>query len=287
MLSPVLTNFSEATNLTKTGDNRYRVEFDRSWWVIAGPNGGIIAAVILKAAMAALPENRTARTITVHYLSAPGEGEAEIVVTVDKNGKNLSFVTVRLTQGDRCIATALVAVGVSMTPDQSWQQMSMPRSMPLEQGFKMLSDVHVAFRDRWDDRWTIGIPGHPETSITDGAYEVGGWTRLADPEPYDEAVILAMADSWVPSAMVHMDEAVHLPTIELTVHFLVDPRETGLSPEDHCFVVFRQLVGSQGFVDDTGEIWSPDGRLIATSRQIALLVEGKGLPVASRHYVAP
>jgi len=37
-------------------------------------------------------------------------------------------------------------------------------------------------------------------------------------------------------------------------------------------VVFRTRVVHEGFLEEDGEIWSRDGRLLAQSRQLAILV---------------
>ena len=59
---------------------------------------------------------------------------------------------------------------------------------------------------------------------------------------------------------------------ELTVQFRTDPRNIDLSSESYCAAVFRQLSGSEGFIDETGEIWSPDGQLLVLSRQIGVVL---------------
>ena len=81
-----------------------------------------------------------------------------------------------------------------------------------------------------------------------------------------------MSDSWVPAVMVHSGHAVHTPTLELTVQFRTDPRNIDLSSESYCAAVFRQLSGSEGCIDETGEIWSPDGKLLVLSRQIGVVL---------------
>jgi non-canonical purine NTP pyrophosphatase (RdgB/HAM1 family) len=87
------------------------VTFTHDWWVAVGPNGGLVAAVLLRAAEAEVADpTRFPRTITVHYLSSPREGPAELHVTAEKAGRGVSFLSVRLTQGERACAVALVAL---------------------------------------------------------------------------------------------------------------------------------------------------------------------------------
>ena len=230
-------------------------------------------ALLVRAAQARLGTEKCVRTVTTHFLAAPTEGMAEIEVSVDRLGRIAGFATVRMLQDGRNIATALIATAELPSPLHEWEQRCFPDLPALEDTWVMSSEsADVPLRRRWDQRWGLGVPGIPETSTVDGGYEAGGWLRLSEPEPYDEAVLAAMSDAWVPAVMVHSGLPVHTPTLELTVHFRTDPRTIDLSADSYCAVVFRQLSGREGFLDESGEIWSPDGQLLVLARQIGILL---------------
>ena len=65
-----------------------------------------------------------------------------------------------------------------------------------------------------------------------------------------------------------MAERMAVPTIDLTVHFRDEP------PQRHewCLVRFRTRVVARGFLEEDGEVWSRDGRLLAMSRQLGVLL---------------
>lgn len=273
-LQRVLSQFGNAMKLVERPDGRFVGQFDRSWWVVVGPNGGVIAALLLRAAQLRAGADRSPRTITIHYVRPPDEGEVELEVLVDQTGRTVSFLTVRMFQNERLIASALVALTTERESPVEWEQRRPPVSLPLEEGFMMGGEgigVDVPIRDRWDQAWTIGVPGHPDTFTVEG-FEAGGWIRLTDPAPYDAPLIAAMADAWVPAVMVHDDAPVHTPTLELTIHFRLDVEHAGLHPDEHCLAVFRQLSAHQGFLDESGEIWTADGRLLAMCRQMGLVL---------------
>ena len=83
---------------------------------------------------------------------------------------------------------------------------------------------------------------------------------------------------WMDSAMIAHESRFAAPTIELTIHFRtgLDPAFT--APGEWCHSVFRSPVVSEGFVDETGEIWSHDGRLLVQSRQLSLLIPLPEMP---------
>ena len=280
--------FSEAMEMEEREVGRLVAHFDRSWWVVNGPNGGVIAALMVRAAQHCLRGDRCVRTITTHFVSAPKEGPVSIEVTVERQGKIAGFASLRMVQEDRLIATSLVAVAaVDQVPHQ-WEQRNFPKLPSLENCWLMQTTPPlVPLHSRWDRRWGLGVPGVPDTSTIAGGYEAGGWIRLSEPELYDEALLAAMSDAWVPAIMAHTDLAVHAPTLELTVQFRTDPRELDMSSDTYCAAVFRQLSGREGFIDETGEIWSPDGQLLALSRQLAVLLPRNDDMVGNWEFVGP
>ena len=59
-----------------------------------------------------------------------------------------------------------------------------------------------------------------------------------------------------------------VPTIDLTIHIRELPR-----PDDEWFLaVFSTRTLTDGFLEEDSEIWTPDGRLLAQGRQLALLI---------------
>ncbi len=70
-----------------------------------GPNGGYLAAIVLRAMVAEVGEGeREPRSLTLHYLRPPADGPVHIAVTVERAGRSLSSVTARLEQDGRvCI----------------------------------------------------------------------------------------------------------------------------------------------------------------------------------------
>ncbi len=255
--------FSEAMAMEELDDGRLVANFDRSRWVVYGPKRDVIAALLIRAAQHCLGGDRCVRTATTHFLAAPKEGPVHLEVSVEREGRIAAFASVRMTQEDRHIATALVASAEMEIVSHEWEQRDFPDLPAIDETWVMASSSHdVPLRSRWDQRWGLGVPGVPETSTVPGGYEAGGWVRLSESEPYDESLLAAMADCWVPAVMVHSDVAVHTPTLELTVQFRTNPRNIDLRGEDYCAAVFRQLSGREGFIDETGEIWSPDGHLL-------------------------
>jgi len=282
--------FAHDTAATSLGSGRYAARVDLGWWIERGPNGGYVAALILRAVTAEVadPERRL-RSFTVHYLAPPVEGDVEIEVTVERQGRSMTSVSARLVQDGRLLALAVAAFSTSR-PSIEFCTLVMPDVEPPE-ALESMPTVDAAtgerigpvMRQRYEQRWAIGP--RPFTGGAAAMADVreavaGGWIRLAPSELGDEPgpdrasavdphLLVAMADAWMPPVFGLVDEPTPVPTIDLTVH-LRDPHP--VASDDWVLVVFRSTVASDGFIEEDGELWSRDGRLLAQSRQLAVIL---------------
>jgi acyl-CoA thioesterase len=103
-------NFAEATAVTPVGPGRFGATVDESWQVGRGPNGGYLAALVLRALIATVGDpERSPRSLTVHFLVPPEPGPVEVVVAVERTGRSLVSLSARMVQGERVVALALAA----------------------------------------------------------------------------------------------------------------------------------------------------------------------------------
>ncbi len=63
-----------------------------------------------------------------------------------------------------------------------------------------------------------------------------------------------------------------MPTVDLTVHFRGPVPPPSMAPDDPFLVRFRTRVVAEGFFEEDGEVWSPDGVLLAQSRQLGVVL---------------
>ena len=79
---------------------------------------------------------------------------------------------------------------------------------------------------------------------------------------------MALTDAWVPAIFSRVTVPLGVPTIDLTVHFRqAPPRAPGWAQ-----VRFRTTMSAEGYLEEDGEVWSADGRLLAQSRQLGVVV---------------
>ncbi len=79
-------------------------------------------------------------------------------------------------------------------------------------------------------------------------------------------------DFWPPSMFNRIGAVTGVPTVDLTVHMRSELPPARARDDDWYLVSFRSRVAAEGFAEEDGELWSHDGRLLAQSRQLALVL---------------
>src|SRR3954449_7701660 len=129
-----MSKFDRDTNVSEIDAGVFEGQVSRDWWIVFGPNGGFIAAMIVKALAAAVDdESRTARSLTIHYTAAPKEGPVRIRTTVERAGRSLTTVTARMEQDERLIALAIGAFSRERIAAIEFDEAPPPQVPPPEQ----------------------------------------------------------------------------------------------------------------------------------------------------------
>ena len=268
-----MTRFERDTVVALGADGSYDVRIDGAWWIVVGPNGGYVAALLLRALQAAVGDvGRTPRSLTVHYVTPGVAGPARVHVRTERSGRSLSSLSARLEQDGRLVALALATFALSRDALE-FQDIQMPEVAPPEALSERVT-LHgrtVPMRARFDTRPAFGTPesGRASRSVS------GGWLRLAEPLVPDAAALAMFCDAWPPTIAQRQPlgpEGLRgVPTLDLTVHFRA-PVPAHARPDDFYLCVFRSLTAREGFLEEDGEIWTRDGILLAQSRQLAMQI---------------
>ncbi|MCS5637302.1 MAG: thioesterase family protein [Myxococcota bacterium] len=269
-MNPPSHRFDRDTSIHPLGSGRYSVSIDRGWWVVRGPNGGYIAAILQRAVMAASgDQDRAPRSLTIHYTSPPSEGPAEITTQVEREGRSLTTVTARMTQGGKLRALAVAALS-KPREGHEFAHMAMPTVPGPDELPPAQPDIPAS--QRYEFRLVPFQEPHSEFKEAVTA----AWIRLAEPRELDAPLLAAYADALPPpifSLAESRDEIGPVPTVDLTVHYRTEPTRAIVGASDFCLGIFRTRLAHAGYVEEDGEIWSPDGSLLVQSRQLAVTLE--------------
>ncbi len=263
------TRFDRDTAVEPRGDGRYEARIDPGWFVVRGPNGGYVGAILLRALTAAVDDpTRAPRSLTIHYTAPPLAGVAEIDTTVERRGRSLTTVSARLRQADRLLGLAVAAFSKPREAP-SFLDAAPPEVPPPERCTRL--EKRIAVHERYEQRWGFGAPfASGESALT------GGWIRLAEgTRPLDAPLVAAFTDAWPPAVLARLTPqqlGAGIPTIDLTVHFRAPLPPADVLPGDFVLATFRSRYARDGFLEEDGEIWRASGELLAHSRQLALLL---------------
>ncbi len=269
-ITPSTTLFEQDTAVTPAGDGVWHATISDRWAVPRGPNGGYIAALILRALEAAVDDpERAPRSLTLHYLRPPVAGEAaQIHVTVERAGRTLTSLSARLVQDGRTMVLALAAFAGDFTAAIDYV------AAPPDVG-PPPAELHTVPAGPGVPEIALRIAAAPVfgTGALAGGEEAlaGGWLRLAEPRIADAAALAFYADAWLPAPFVRLEAPVPAPTIDLTIHFRTRLPHPGMALDAPVLARFSSSTSHGGFFEEDGAIWAPDGTLLAQSRQLALL----------------
>ena len=257
-------SFADDTAVTRLGPGRWSGTIAREWFGPPGPNGGFIAALILRAIRAEVgDDSRLPRSMTLHYLRPPAAGDAEIEVTVERSGGSASTCSARLIEDGRTVTLALCVLTTGYEPALSWEPE--PPQAPRPEQVEPLGGDHgmPAIFEQLETRPVWGA-----MPFTGGEEAVtGGWLRSHGDSAMTPELVAFYTDAWWPAPFGVMTDFAPAPTLELTIHWRAQPE-----PDDTLALVrFRTEASIDGLFDEQGEVWDRHGRLLAQSRQLAML----------------
>jgi acyl-CoA thioesterase len=265
-----LPGFDADTAVEDLGGGRFAAAMSERWWVGKGPNGGYVAAVILRAIQASASAERAPRSLSVHYQRAPLAGPVEIEVEIEREGRRVTFLSARMTQEGKVQATAQAVLSVDWG-EGGFSELTMPDAgEPGE--LHAIDPESRSSRPNMLQNYLLR-PALGEPAFSGGAPYTGAWIRSREPRLLDAPLAAAFLDTWFPAPFVRLERPFGAPTIDYTVHFRSPLPPAGATPEDAYLIAFRSNLARHGFFEEDGELWSAGGVLLAQSRQLALLLD--------------
>ncbi|MGI5118656.1 thioesterase family protein [Marinactinospora thermotolerans] len=264
-----MTRFDSATAVTRTGDGHYTAELDPGYLIGSALNGGYLMAVLQRAALAESTHPHAVSS-SYHFLRPGAPGPADIELAVRKTGRTVTTVQVTLSQAGKELVTGLVATATldpAATPRHETARADIP---PIERCHR--------FDPRADRSADMGFPDRVDQFYAPRTYAaLSGSDPAAEPEitghlapseadggaVEDPSLFLPLAVDALPPVVTVLDSWRWAPTVELTWHMRAVPEPGPLAFRSRADLV------SDGWFDETVDLWDVKGRLVAQSRQLA------------------
>lgn len=248
---------------------RFGATITDRWSVGAHANGGYALSVCLRA-LGRVLNKPDPLAVSAFFQRRVLPGPAEVDVEIARSGRRLATGEARLLQGGlEAVRVVASFADLSQASGPTLVSGSAPVLPAPEECLDLFSGElpdgsglpAPRIADRLECR-TPQLPGWRQGSPS-GQASAEFWLRLAGGRPTDTLLLPGLVDMPVPAVF----ELGHFTstTIELTVHVRARPAPGWLA----CRVSTRYLIA--GYHEEDFEVWDSAGRLVAQSRQLALV----------------
>jgi hypothetical protein len=264
--------FADATAVSPAGPGRYTVELTPYWSAFGNPNGGYMAAITARAALAETGREHP-QSVSTSFFKAARPGPAELEVAVNGTGKTLANASVLLRQEGATILASTVVCTDAPAADVPAD----PAALPVDEeqcaapnirpgtGPSILDSVSVRYAPGFGPRDLV-TAAEPDAVVT-------AWVRLLTGEDPDPFSCIVAADALVP-APFQLGYIGWSPTVSMTWHLRALPAPGPLA----VTVSAGQVTPADGWFDERAVVLDSTGRTVAHAWQIARLT--KGIPPA-------
>ena len=260
--------FDGATRVT-AGDSCWQGRTSEDYWAFVGPFGGATAATILRALLDHPQRAGDPLALTVNYCAPIVEGDFDLDVRLVRANRSSQHWCVELTQGGADVATLATAVFAERRPSWSHQQAEFPGAEPFER-ILPYPKVAAPWVKQYDFRFVEGSPEFGcATKDTPASAFSKLWIGDRVPRNIDFLSLMSMSDAFFGRIFHARRELVPFGTVSLTTYFHADAEDLAAEATTRVLAVADANIFHKSYGDQNGELWSPNGRLLATTTQIA------------------
>lgn len=259
--------FDAAVALEPIGPGRWRGHTHSAYANMVGPFGGITAAALLQAVLQDAARQGEPVALTVNYAGPLADGGFEIAAEAVRTNRSTQHWTLRLEQDG---AVAATASAVLATRRETWS--AVEAGFPAAPPAAALERASTAGRPPWtrayDMRFVKGAPRLAASPPPDADSLSLMWVRDEPPRALDFASLAAICDVFFPRVFVRRRQFVPIGTVSITTYFHADAALLAAQADRHVLGCARALNFRNGYFDQTAEVWSDGGDLLASTHQI-------------------
>lgn len=259
----------EALRFKQLADGHFQANTHQAYANAVGPFGGITAAQLLQAAL--LHPRRLGEPIsqTVHFAAPIADGAFDITAEPVRTNRSTQHWLVQAMQDGHLVAMATAVFAIRR---DTWH--GVDAQFPLDSPepstvVPMQWQQRPPFTHCYDIRYFDGvIPAQFNgQERRDGRSSL--WVRDAPPRVCDFPALASMCDIFFPRIFIRRQRWTPIGTVTLTSYFHVDGQTlANEAGSDYLLGVARAQAYQGGYFDQSAELWSKSGRLLATTHQM-------------------
>lgn len=265
--------FDAAIELAPQGEHRFQGATSPAYANLVGPFGGATAATLLNAVLQHPQRQGDPVSLTVNFAAPVADGLFEIEARPLRTNRSTQHWLVQLTQqGQVAIsATAVLAVRRSTW---STHEARAPHGLPAPE---TLAAQPTAGRPAWVGRYDMRFVEGGMPEVFDGVEQDHArsllWVRDEPPRPLDFASLTAICDSFFPRIFIRRRAITPIGTVSLTIYFHADGELLAAQGAGYLQASARALNYRHGYFDQSAELWSEQGQLLASTHQLVYFRE--------------
>lgn len=266
-MTPMTHELDAALRLTPLGGHRFAGATHPAWANMVGPYGGITAAALLNAALQHPERLGEPIALTVNFAAPLADGGFEIEARPARTNRSTQHWLLTLSQGGE---VAVTGTAVFAARRETWgaPEAVFPAGLPAAAALPRAPTAGLpTWTRRYDMRFMPGeepaFGGAPrEHSLT------RLWVRDEPPRPLDFAALAALCDCFYPRLYIRRGRPAPIGTVTLTSYFHADAALLAAQGARHLLGSARALNFRHGYFDQSAEVWSDDGQLLASTHQM-------------------
>ena len=268
--------FDQALQLTSAEPNVYTGASARPYWNMVGPFGGMTAATALNAVLQHPALLGEPIALTVNYAGPVAAGPFKVTANPVRTNRSTQHWVISLSQSNAAGVDEVMLTGTAVTAarrstwsasDEAMPKVPGPTELPARDNLRGLE-----WLGRYDMRFVHG--GFPEQWHGGGEASLSQlWVRDNPPRPLDFCSLAATADVFFPRVYLRRALLVPAGTVSMTVYFHATGAQLAQSGSGFLLAQARAQAFSDGFFDQTAQLWNEAGALLATSHQIVYFKE--------------
>lgn len=257
-----------ATRLEAAGPDRLTGVMHEAYWNFAGPFGGYIAALFMRAVM--IDPRRLGPPVaqTVNFCAAASKAPFEIALKLQRDGKATQHWSMELLQGGAVVATGSL-VCANRRETFSHPNIAMP-AVPTPHEIAVLPPhARLPWLDAYEFRFHEGGPGFGKPRPADdlGSSRTVLWLRDKPDRALDFVALASLADCFILRLVQMRGTLVPMATVTMTTHFHATEPELQQQGTKPLLGVADASRFNANFHDQTMELWGTNGHLLASGMQ--------------------
>lgn len=239
-----------------------------AYWNFAGPFGGYIAALFMRAVM--IDGRRLGPPVaqTVNFCAPAQKGGFEIILKLQRDGKATQHWSMEMHQGGITVATGSL-VCANRRETFSHMKATMP-AVPTPDEIAILPPhARLPWLDSYEFRFHEGGPtfGNPRPPDDLGGSRTILWLRDKPARPLDFVALASLADCFILRLVQMRGTLVPMATVTMTTHFHATEAELQLQADAPLLGIADASRFNANFHDQPMELWGTNGHLLASGMQ--------------------